>query len=368
MACNVKTTGITIPGIESQKVAAAASRKRVCDLCERNKNGICMTTAAKHGKEKANIEHGVSRLSLKCPKGKWDAVSIVCPQCSRSAVVDEDAKVCKWCVAKNNTGRQHRVAYLARVIPGERLPMPFDGEPIRHLHYFLYPRFRDSTLYHLEWLERCADSFNGKKVCCVAIDDDTIQDSIADRLDELFDVVFFVRNDPAKREAAGFIQSLKHLVSKSPNEMICFAHGKGQQQHTQSESVVRKWTDAMYHTVVANWQDAADALADGYPLAGSFKAYGNFWTTPHRWHFSGTFFWGRSNALFENKAWQQMCDQWFAAESYVGRHFAEHEAFCLFGDRIEYAHNVISPLYIEDSWKQISADLEEWKAARQVCR
>jgi len=358
MACSAKRISHLIPPLAEKIKAAAAARSIVCNNCIWNDDGICKVVAAKHGKENADIADGVKRLSLHCPTDRWQAVSVVCPKCGRSTVVSERTGVCKWCDMKQTTGREHRVHYQPRKIPDGLSAMPFKGVPLRHLYFFLYPRYVSPTLYHLDWLDLCSESFNGKRICCVAIDESTHHgnDAIIARLDSYFDQVIYIQNDPSKREAAGFVQGLQMLASTNNDEMVCFAHGKGQQSHTAESQIVRQWTAAMYETVVMNWMNAAHAMVDGFPLSGSFKSVGNFATTAHRWHYSGSFFWARSKALYGNEAWKQLCNQWFAAESYVGRHFASGEGHCLFGD-----HIAGGSMYQPATWKRLLPELEQWR-------
>jgi hypothetical protein len=362
MACGVKAlTNINIPSLEQAKEAAAVSRMKVCENCEWCKFSICRIVAAKHGKSKANIEHGIRRLSLSCPDGRWGPITRECVGCSRSTVVDDVTGFCKWCISKKKIGREHRISYTPRKVVHVS-PNPFKGTPIRHLYFFLYPRYKESTEYHLDRLRKSikTNAFNGKKICCVATDGDTLQDKYRGELDHIFDEVFYITNDPKRRESAGFVRGLKPLASFSNEEMICLIHGKGQQSHSHDDDTIRMWTEAMYETVVDNWQEAVRAMEDGYPLAGSFKSVGNFATTPNKWHYSGTFYWARSSVLFGNKAWQQMCNQWWAAESYVGRHFADFEGFCLFGDNTGGGS-----LYHPVTWVKLNKELKEWRKLKE---
>lgn len=363
MACSVKAvSSINVPSLEKAKEAAAASRMKICENCEWIKYDVCRIVAAKHGKSKANVKDGISRLSTSCPDGRWGPVTRECVGCTRSIVVDDNTGLCTWCTQKKKIGREFRLDYSPRKIESVSANT-FKHESIRDLYFFLYPRYQESTEYHLNKLRQSMELgvFNGTKVCCVATDGDTLQDKYRPELDVLFDKVFYVENNPKLRESAGFVRGLKELATYNNERMICIAHGKGQQSHTNQDETIRKWTDTMYETVVENWKAAEDALAEGYPLAGSFKSIGNFATTPHKWHYSGTFYWARSKTLFENKAWQNMCSQWWAAESYVGRHFASFEGFCLFGDNTGGGS-----LYHPATWVKLSKELKEWRKSKQT--
>ena len=336
--------------------AIADARKMVCDKCDRNNDGVCRTTAARKGKAKADIAHGVQRLSLACPLGKWDSVAVECPRCERQIVVDERIGVCKWCESKRTTGREFRIEYVPQMRPGNVVAFPFTEQPVRHLAFFLYPRYEESTAYHIEQLSKSVHLFNGKKICCVAIDRKTHHEKFGKELESLFDEIFFVKNDPAKREVAGFIPLIEKLKSKSPNEMICFAHGKGQQPHTNSTPLIKEWCDAMYDTCVRNVDSVQSAFEDGFLSAGSFKSVGNFSSTAYRWHYSGGVYWIRSQRLFAMKGWKTTCPHWWGAESYVGRLFHRDEGFCLFGD-----HIAGGTMYINDTWLRLRPALTDWK-------
>lgn len=361
MACPTKNQNepVLMLSKDRTEVPLHIARLKVCECCPRNVEGICRTVAAKHGKQKAVISDGVRRFSVSCPKGKWLAIKVVCPSCDRYALVDERTGVCEWCKIKQEMGRNNRVYYLNDNRDHSIVPMPFEKDPIKHLHYFLYPKYEKSVEYHIGQLERSMSVFNGEKICCVAIDSNTKQEKYEKKLNELFTEVYYVQNNPSLREKAGFVSSLEKLRSKDPEEMICFAHGKGQQIHTKSAPVIRKWSDAMYDTCFRNVEKVTEAMEQGYPIAGSFKSIGAFRTTRYKWHYSGSFWWGRSRKIFENKNWKNMCDQWWSTESYVGRHFTREEGYCLFG-------NDVGNLYEAHTWNRIEPSLEQWRKSQNV--
>lgn len=334
-------------------------RLLVCSKCDRNINGICRPVAAQYGKDKAVIKSGIKRFSLSCPKGKWPAIKIICPSCDRAIIVSERVGVCNWCQIKNNMGRANRNMTPDDGRDHRVISDPFKSTPIKNLHYFIYPKYEDSVDYHIEELQRSIHIFNGKKICCVAIDQNTLQDKYVLKLEYLFDEVYYVQNNSETRESAGFIETLKKLRSKDPNQAICFAHAKGQQIHTKTSPLIRLWSETMYETCVRNWSEVQKAMEDGHPVVGSFKSFAGFRTTKYQWHYSGSFWWARSKEIFSNKNWQQMCNQWWAAESYVGRHYTREEGYCLFG------HNVGS-LYEHGTWERLKPQLELWRTEQNV--
>ena len=339
----------------------AAARKTTCDSCEMNDNGACRMIYVKHGRSKAVIDHGVRRLSSRCPQGKWLEKKITCQKCGRFERVNEEKDMCNFCWEKAAPLKRDR----QRGREGNRVIVenPFQEDPVKHLHYFLYPRYEQSTDYHLTQLEKSLDVFNGKKVCTVAFDADTLQDHFKKRLEEIFTELIYVPNDSNNREKVGFVAGLRKMAIKRENHVICFAHGKGQQQHTFESGTVRKWCDAMYDTCLRNWSEVEDAMNQGFPVAGAFKSNKAFQTTQYKWHYSGAFWWARSQKLFENRLWKEMCNRWWGFESYVGRHFTRQEGYCLF--RPLYAGE---SLYDVPVWDRVSKDLDVWRVENESFR
>ena len=145
--------------------------------------------------------------------------------------------------------------------------------------------------------------FNGDRICCVATDDTTLEKTYKDDLEEIFTEVYYINNDPSKREGAGFVSTLEKMKLDDPNRVICFAHAKGQQSHTYQSETVLTWVEMMYETCVRNWDGVKHAMESGYPLAGSFKR-----NSGHvmGWHYSGSFFWARSMSIHEKQNWRNM--------------------------------------------------------------
>jgi len=355
------------------------ARMQTCASCQHNVDGVCsLVKELKQGnlQKDALIEVGVLMPDAWCPIGKWGqhrgdplgpGERRKCQWCGR--LHDKPQEVCPWCQAK--MGMQLR--NMQKGIGGrawgdpfdERLHdvrmRPFTGEVIKHLHFFLYPRFAENTDYHLSKLEELSDQFNGIKGVTVAIDGQTCEKQFNDRIRNLFDVVDVVQNDPRRRELVGFIPLLDKLLTDDPNHIICFAHGKGQQAHTHNTSIIRQWNDAMYETCVANAEQVIGAMEIGHPVTGVFKSIGAFRTTAFKWHYSGAFWWARSQAIRENPKWRQTCHRWWGAESYVGRHWWPQETHCLFGE-----HTGGGSLYDVHTWKRVDKELSEWRSQRTL--
>jgi len=286
------------------------------------------------------------------------AKPIRCLICGRLSNLN-DKSICLFCENKSklrirnfNFPDQFRIHDIS--------PKPFTSTPILNLHYFLYPRYLQSSQWHLDRLRCGIEQFNGKRVCCVAVDENTCQSELRDQLDELFTDVYYVPNNPSRRELVGFVPTLTKLFSLDVNEAVCFAHAKGQQAGTSVCPLIRKWVEACYETVVFNWGQVRPAMETGYPLAGSFKVLGQFRSSRYKWHYSGSYWWGRSASIFTNQHWQSTCNHWWGSESYVGRHWSHDEGYCLFADNV-----VASSTYSQEMWAtRYDAELDQWRSSK----
>lgn len=358
----------------SERVRA---RSAMCSMCVENLNGLCLQHRDEKTGGHAVISELVNNVNESCPLKVWKSEDDdqqtnkkkSCTLCGR--LHSYGAAICKICVQdlerkrrnlERGIGTKSNLLALSR--SKKHLPDNVDysiredlftSTPITNLHYFIYPKYEESTIFHLDRLERYTKKFNGKKICCIAVDDDTHQDKYIPQLKELFTDIYMVANNPKKREKVGFIPSLDKLQTTNRNEVICFAHGKGQQFHTKASPIIREWTDSMYETCVDNWDQVREFMEKGYPVVGPFKNETAFKNTAFGWHYSGSFWWARSYRLFERN-WRNICSRWWASESYVGRHFTKEEGACLFG-KMEPGES----LYHHQMWDRLRVDLQNWR-------
>ncbi len=104
-------------------------RREKCKACTvadwSEDKGICLPTAAKHGVEKADIEHGIQRAELWCPNGEWGQAETVCGRCGRDKqLLHHKHLVCKWCVIKYNLADPKKPASRVAVAPATRSATP----------------------------------------------------------------------------------------------------------------------------------------------------------------------------------------------------------------------------------------------------
>ena len=96
---------MTCGGCDGAIQSFADIRRERCKACQfaiwSEDKGICQPTADKYGADKANIEEGIVRPELSCPRGEWIAVEATCPRCNRPRqMLNPKHRVCKWCVGK----------------------------------------------------------------------------------------------------------------------------------------------------------------------------------------------------------------------------------------------------------------------------
>ena len=165
-----------------------------------------------------------------------------------------------------------------------------------------------------------------------------------------------VKNDKSLREVLTYRKMMAMVQSVDENEVTFCIHTKGTQDHTAGNEQIRWWTEAMYATVVYNWQNVLAKMAEGYPIAGSFMRHGKDLNTRHEWHFSGTFYAFRNADVFANGI-PQFDGWWFGSESWPGHHFARHEAACMFAENC-------GDIYKENP--QLELELNEWRRLNET--
>lgn len=129
-------------------------------------------------------------------------------------------------------------------------------------------------------------------------------------------------------ESAHHNRLFSRVHSLDPSEATLYAHAKGVTRPNLHPA--HRWRQVALETL-ANWPTVERSL-DQYPVTGSFKKIGRGWAkkeSSSQWHYSGSFWWFRNQALFSRK-WQKIDKFWAAIESYPSLHFTSAEAGCVF--------------------------------------
>lgn len=152
----------------------------------------------------------------------------------------------------------------------------------------------------------------------------------------------------------GFLEALALLESKNPDEATFYAHAKGTSK-APNDSVlpcVLQWANAMY-ALCLSMPEKVEAALRISPAVGCFRQI--WWALKVPWHFSGTFFWLRHDALF-SRNWRVLGDGGgsHGVEAFPGQHFQVGESYCLTDDGIDpwnlYGHLGTTSGYKVQMW------------------
>ena len=300
-------------------------RTNVCAGCEFNKGGICEKIAEKSNSYRAQVLNGVTRKSLSCPIGKWPAIAIECPGCTRLEVIPERYSRCSQCRQKKAIGTNIR---------------SLNEKSKKHLCYFMEAEDGGRIGYHLNRIIRESETFDGQRICFFSTKNQDLIDRYTPALEQYFDnVVSGKRN---------LYAMLGELDVDYQYDVICFAHSKLFSNVPEINNFV---TEVMYETVFHNWDDVYRAMGNKYYCAGAFQD--DFKGNPNNWSFSGGFFWARAFYM-ANKKWHIGGAGDFG--QYLGHHFKKEEAYCAFGD----GYNIQT---VDDNtiMLDIAADFKKWK-------
>ncbi len=192
------------------------------------------------------------------------------------------------------------------------------------------------------------------------------------------DVEFrFVPNDPLRQEAPHFLTAMRELASTDPTEAVFYAHAKGVTRPIQGGEAIRVWTTAMYRHNLDRIDEIADLLRR-WPCVGIAKKYGypemfvkgrarRAWSEGdrpwHGWHYAGTFWWARHDALFSRPDWNQIELFAYATEKYLANFFRADEAFCLAYDDCARPYDLATWRSDADSEQRTSHPVSRRKAA-----
>ena len=229
-------------------------------------------------------------------------------------------------------------------------PDPFIGEPVIHFGAHLWP-VRGNWQWHVDLWNQQARLINGK--CFVGIGISAETDSF-ETVQAALHPSFILKEFPNTNEGENHtFRWLQEVVPQGPDDILIYCHGKGVRQHTAASEAVRRWSEAMYQTVVFNHDRVVEKLAAGYKNLHSFRTFGTRPLSPkYRYHPSGTFFAVRAKYL----AGKAVRARYGGVEAWCGDHFPAHESWCEFFD-----NSMFTTLYDHNaSREQVEPALIEW--------
>lgn len=289
------------------------------------------------------------------------------PPCVREGAVLEFCTACPASAEAKHVrdcdlhGKCTRASLGGPVRGCDRCPDYASTEPAppphtRHLLYHVYPRKGSAWRSAVRKVMGAAGLFNGRRVVAAAFDDTTEHpDVVAAEFGVGYEVVS-VPNNPERRE----VETFPHLFGRvcdlaGPGHATLWAHAKGV---TRPGGFPHRAAAVMADAALDYWPLVSDLLGK-YPVAGSFLKVGNGWAgTASDWHYSGSWFWFRNDALF-TRDWRRIDPFWSGIESYPSLHFRREEAGVIF-----YRGTVPElDLYGPESWEKVEPAWTDWKAA-----
>ena len=83
------------PGPRS--IAYQEARRKKCETCDHNLDGMCVETKKLHPDRDALIEIGVRMAFAACPIGEWGKTQISCPNCDSPLFDASGVTACRYC-------------------------------------------------------------------------------------------------------------------------------------------------------------------------------------------------------------------------------------------------------------------------------
>lgn len=233
----------------------------------------------------------------------------------------------------------------------------------RNLIYYLLPLYHPDGVWpwHVEQLRKHLHLFNGRRVVWIATKPDgdnslAIEPAAKVRAafgDDAASIEFIEQpNDPKLWERAAFVELLSRVASPASNEATFYFHGKGVTRARRD--AIGPWCEEIYRHNLGRIDDALEALRY-WACCGIARSP----TTPGKgalgyecgWHFAGTGFWFRHDALFSQPDWRDITEHTHAVEAYLGTRFPVGESFCL-------AHDDIGSVYTPATWQRAISDYD----------
>lgn len=204
----------------------------------------------------------------------------------------------------------------------------------RNLLYNCFPSdHSDEWRLNVERLCHYAGAFNGRLLVMLKTGPGTIDpEQVFPAFAPLGNVEFrMFENDPSLGEVRGFIETLAELESTDAKEATFYAHTKGTKYKNAQlphMNAIRKWRNKMYEECLRDIPHIDRVMGDR-PTAGCYLRWSHPLVDRTRWHFAGTFWWVRHDALFTHPEWRDVEQNFYGVEGYLGRLFSRDDAFCL---------------------------------------
>ena len=196
-------------------------------------------------------------------------------------------------------------------------------------------------------LVQCWRVFNGRKLVVVKTGESMAPTA---EVQSMFppDAEFILcPNDARLQEVAGFVSSLALLESKRSDEATFYCHTKGVKYvDSPNLEAIRGWRLKMLEYCLGDIE-RVESLLQRHACAGCFRIPCRLPPVPPeaKWHYSGTFWWVRHDALF-SRDWRTVCDSPYGTEAYLGSLFELNESVCIYdGPERRYAAATVRAVF-----------------------
>ncbi len=313
-AINLKNAAINFlaDGLHVATQEQQSKRSAICASCPLNSNGWCDDTKGGCG---CLLSLKVQPRSSSCPLGKWSA-------------------------------------YRDEYEPLEN--------PTRHLMFHLYPlKGKEwNWHWHIEQIRKHQDTFNGKIVIGVGVDQQTATMEEVQALFEGIRVDYWLKAENNKlAETLTHVEMLSLLKTDDPNAIIFRAHTKGVTK--TRDAVEQKWAGIMW---AANMDlpSVEDALAS-HGVACCLRSQTPLVKKkPDGWFPAGSFYWLRAKQVFE-RDWQTKENNRWWVEFVPSHLFNLAESACVFHDLVP--SSVLNHQYFAE---HVEPEWAAWKSARRL--
>jgi len=232
---------------------------------------------------------------------------------------------------------------------------------IAHVHSVPHP----ACDLFFENIERDRDIFDGEKIA--SLTDGPCADSYEARLQESGFTVLRMQNNAGREKDGFFGLALPLLCGRAHDGLVFVTHSKGTSHNPSSPAFpwIVHWIRAMWQHNVSEYATRIEPHINDYVALGTLRKTREKVASVHHqeYHFSGTFFWMRLDALIERK-WQdrvRRADEKIAAlpptmQDHYRRYFAE--AFPSLITNLAESYSVVDVegnTYQEPFWKKLSA-------------
>ncbi len=188
--------------------------------------------------------------------------------------------------------------------------------------------------WNIEQLRERLHLFNGVKIAAVSYGEgmDSIKE-VQEILPEI-DYWVFEPNDTDLRESVTLLPMLELLERHRHSEkqsITFFGHTKGTSRG--DNEAVRNWTRLCYEHNLDRIQEVEKQL-QVYYATGTFKTntLNVHFPKESRWHYSGSFWWGRTDKIFEGD-WNKFPLMRYTFEAYPSLLFTKDSVGCIFGEQ-----------------------------------